>query len=188
MRHLPEDAARAVLAGRVWRPELGGPSVIAVRGGEAFDISAAAATMRDLCEADDPVGIVRGAAGESLSSVEALIANAAPDGRDGSKPWLLAPLDLQAIKAAGVTFAVSMLERVIEERARGDLTAAAAIRARIGITPAVGVVLGSGLGAFATELTDAVTIPYGEIPHWPASTAIGHAANTSRRSEGVRSG
>ena len=46
-------------------------------------------------------------------------------------PWLLAPIDLQAIKAAGVTFAISMLERVIEERARGDLGAAAGIRAEI---------------------------------------------------------
>jgi purine-nucleoside phosphorylase len=54
-------------------------------------------------------------------------------------------------------------------------TAVAEIRERLGITPAVGVVLGSGLGAFASELTDAVTIPYAEIPHWPASTAIGHA-------------
>jgi len=49
-----------------------------------------------------------------------------PDGRDPSRPWLLTPIDLQVVKAAGVTFAVSMLERVIEERARGDASAAAA--------------------------------------------------------------
>ena len=54
-----------------------------------------------------------------------------PDTRDTGKPWLLAPIDLQVIKAAGVTFAVSMLERVIEERARGDAGAATAIRAEI---------------------------------------------------------
>ena len=54
-----------------------------------------------------------------------------PDGRDPGRPWLLAPVDLQAVKAAGVTFAVSMLERVIEERARGDHAAAAGIRAEI---------------------------------------------------------
>jgi purine-nucleoside phosphorylase len=53
--------------------------------------------------------------------------------------------------------------------------AVAAIQAKIGVTPAIGVVLGSGLGAFAEELRDAVTVPYAEIPHWPASTAIGHA-------------
>ena len=60
--------------------------------------------------------------------IDALLANTPPETRDPQRPWLLAPIDLQAIKAAGVTFAVSMLERVIEERARGDLTAAAAIR------------------------------------------------------------
>jgi fumarylacetoacetate (FAA) hydrolase family protein len=51
--------------------------------------------------------------------------------RDATRPWLLAPLDLQAIKAAGVTFAISMLERVIEERARGDMNAAGSIRAEV---------------------------------------------------------
>ena len=51
--------------------------------------------------------------------------------RDPARPWLLAPIDLQAIKAAGVTFAISMLERVIEERARGDMNAAGAIRAEV---------------------------------------------------------
>jgi len=84
-----------------------------------------------LCEAADPAAIVRTAPGEPLGTVAALLANTSPETRDRTKPWLLAPLDLQAIKAAGVTFAISMLERVIEERARGDLTAAAAIRAEV---------------------------------------------------------
>ena len=60
-----------------------------------------------------------------------MLANTPPEDRNPTKPWLLAPVDLQALKAAGVTFAISMLERVIEERARGDLTAAAAIRAEV---------------------------------------------------------
>jgi fumarylacetoacetate (FAA) hydrolase family protein len=128
---LPDDAAAATLAGRVWRPGVDGPSVVAIRDGAAFDISAACPTMRDLCEAADPVAIVRTAPGEPLGSVAALLANTPPETRDRAKPWLLAPVDLQAIKAAGVTFAISMLERVIEERARGDLTAAAAIRAEV---------------------------------------------------------
>ena len=67
----------------------------------------------------------------SSPRVAALLANTPPHTRDRTRPWLLAPIDLQAIKAAGVTFAISMLERVIEERARGDLTAAAAIRAEV---------------------------------------------------------
>jgi fumarylacetoacetate (FAA) hydrolase family protein len=128
---LPDDAASASLAGRVWRPELGGPSVVAIRDGAAVDISAACPTMRDLCETADPAGLARTAPGENLGSIETIVANTAPETRDPSKPWLLTPIDLQAIKAAGVTFAISMLERVIEERARGDIAAAATIRAEV---------------------------------------------------------
>jgi len=87
--------------------------------------------MRDLCETSNPAMRVRTIEGEAIGSVEALLANTAPPTRDRTRPWFLAPVDLQAIKAAGVTFAISMLERVIEERARGDLSAAAAIRAEV---------------------------------------------------------
>ena len=128
---MPEDADRAALAGRVWRPDAGGPSVVAIRNGSVIDISAAFPTMRDLCETTDPAAAMRAASGEDLGPVAAMIANTAVAGRDTAKPWLLAPIDLQAIKAAGVTFAVSMLERVIEERARGDISAANAIRTEV---------------------------------------------------------
>jgi fumarylacetoacetate (FAA) hydrolase family protein len=74
---------------------------------------------------------VRDAKGEALGTVADLLANSAREGRDSRKPWLLAPVDLQAVKAAGVTFAVSMLERVIEEKARGNPAAAASIRAEL---------------------------------------------------------
>jgi fumarylacetoacetate (FAA) hydrolase family protein len=87
--------------------------------------------MRDLCEAQDPAGALRSADGEPLGPLDRVLANTPPDRRDRSQPWLLAPIDLQAIKAAGVTFAVSTLERVIEERARGNPGAAAAIRAEV---------------------------------------------------------
>jgi fumarylacetoacetate (FAA) hydrolase family protein len=129
---LPEDHERASLAGRVWRPEVEGPSVVAIRAGEAFDVTAAFPTMRDLCETPDPAAALGAAGGEPLGPLAAILANTPPDVRDTTKPWLLAPLDLQAVKAAGVTFAISMLERVIEERARGNPGAAAAIRAEIG--------------------------------------------------------
>ena len=125
---LPDDAASAALAGRIWRPELSGPSVVVLRNGILTDISRAFPTMRDLCEAPAPAAALAAVAGEDIGRQDAVLANTPPDTRDPSKPWLLTPIDLQAIKAAGVTFVVSMLERVIEERARGDLNAAAAIR------------------------------------------------------------
>jgi fumarylacetoacetate (FAA) hydrolase family protein len=128
---LPRDAASAALAGRIWRPDVAGPSVVAVRPEGVFDITHVFATVRDLCEADDPASALRQAKGERVGSLDALLANTRPDTRDIAKPWFLAPIDLQAIKAAGVTFAVSMIERVIEERARGNPEAADSIRAEI---------------------------------------------------------
>src|SRR6266446_626971 len=128
---LPTDGFAGALAGRVWRPDRDGPSVVAVRAGGVFDVSRAVPTMRDLCETKDPAAALRAADGEALGALDAILANTPPDTRDLEKPWLLAPIDLQAIKAAGVTFAVSMLERVIEEKARGNPAAATAIRAEI---------------------------------------------------------
>jgi fumarylacetoacetate (FAA) hydrolase family protein len=125
---LPDDSAQAALAGRVWRPDVGGPSVVAVRDGDLIDISATFPTMRDLCELDSPADRLRSASGERIGRLDDVLANTPTEGRDRGKPWLLAPIDLQAIKAAGVTFVLSMIERVIEERARGDLSAAAEIR------------------------------------------------------------
>ena len=128
---LPDDADAAVLAGRVWRPEAGGPSVVAVRDCALVDVSRRFPTMRDLCEAADPAGALCAAQGDVIGSVQAILANTPVEQRDRGKPWLLTPIDLQAIKAAGVTFVLSMIERVIEERARGNLGAAAAIRAEV---------------------------------------------------------
>jgi fumarylacetoacetate (FAA) hydrolase family protein len=124
---LPQDAERALLVGRVWRggligQPLGGPAVVTLRGGELVDISRHAPTVSDLFERADLHAVVRGAPGESLGPV----ANLHEDGLR-----LLAPCDLQAIKACGVTFAVSLLERVIEEQAKGDPARAAALRAQM---------------------------------------------------------
>jgi fumarylacetoacetate (FAA) hydrolase family protein len=128
---LPDDAAHATLAGRVWRPDVAGPSVVAIRDGAVVDVSQHFPTMRDLCEMADPAAALRAADGETIGPVDGLLGNTLVDTRDTGRPWLLAPLDLHAIKAAGVTFAISMLERVIEERARGDMNAAGAIRAEV---------------------------------------------------------
>lgn len=128
---LPDDAAQAALAGRIWRPEVNGPSVVAVRDGALVDITRQFPTMRDLCEARDPAAALRAASGETVGRLDEVLANTPADSRNPARPWLLAPIDLQAVKAAGVTFAISMLERVIEERARGDMNAAGAIRAEV---------------------------------------------------------
>jgi fumarylacetoacetate (FAA) hydrolase family protein len=125
---LPHDGTSGALAGRVWRPDAGGPSVVAIRAGGVYDISRLAPTMRDLAERDDAAALIRNGAGDHLGRLSAILDNTPEALRDPNKPWLLAPNDLQAIKAAGVTFARSMLERVIEEQAKGAPEKAAAIR------------------------------------------------------------
>ncbi|EFF78109.1 fumarylacetoacetate hydrolase family protein [Achromobacter piechaudii] len=126
---LPVDLDNALLVGRVWRPApVDGPSVVVVRNGQVFDISAVAPTVADLLDRPDRVVLAKGAAGESLGDVRALVA-ATIQGQDG--PRLLAPCDLQPIKAAGVTFAISLLERLIEEEAGGDASRAEEIRVRM---------------------------------------------------------
>ncbi|THG33593.1 fumarylacetoacetate hydrolase [Naasia lichenicola] len=128
---MPIDAESAILGGRVWDPAAGGPSVVAVRGGELIDLSSTFPTMRDLFETDDAGMALSVAEGPSLGSFAEILANTIPETRDETRPWLLSPIDLQVVKAAGVTFAVSMVERVIEERVRGDLNAANEIRGKI---------------------------------------------------------
>ena len=127
---LPDDGTAGALAGRAWRPGIG-PAVVAIRAEGVIDISARFATLRDLCEAPDPAAALRAAEGEPIGTIDAVLANTPADTRDAGKPWLLAPADLHAIKACGVTFPISMLERVIEERARGDLAAAAHLRGEV---------------------------------------------------------
>ncbi len=128
---LPEDSGRAVLVGRIWDPAAGGPSVIRLSGDDVIDISAAAPTMRDLCEVAEPAAFARSAAGKKVGSLHEILTNTPRADRDAARPWLIAPNDLQAIKAAGVTFVVSMLERVIEEQTRGEAARASAVRAEI---------------------------------------------------------
>jgi len=129
---LPVDARDAVLAGRVWLPEAGGPALVAVRGDDLVDVSPVAPTMSGLAELDDPARALREARyAKRVASLADVLANTPPQTRDRSRPWLLAPVDLQALKAAGVTFVASMLERVIEEQARGDPGKAESVRRAI---------------------------------------------------------
>ena len=131
---LPDDAEQATLVGRVFRPDVDGPSVVVLRGGDLYDITEEAITLRDLAERDDPARTARLAGGEFIGRLDEILDNTPRETRDRSKPWLISPIDLQAVKAAGVTFAVSMLERVIEEQARGLPERANAIRAEIQAT------------------------------------------------------
>jgi fumarylacetoacetate (FAA) hydrolase family protein len=118
---LPRDAGDALLVGRAWVPAEDGPCVVAVRGDEVVDLTRAYPTTSHLLNIATPAD-VRGAikAAPGLATLEALAANSVEGARDASKPWLLAPADLHAVKASGVTFVASLLERVIEERAKGN--------------------------------------------------------------------
>jgi fumarylacetoacetate (FAA) hydrolase family protein len=129
---LPADAPAATLVGRAWVPgALAGPSVVAVRDDAVYDLSERVATMSTLLELDDPVAVVRSTPGRLVGSLHDLLRNTAQRPPDPQHAHLLAPCDLQVIKAAGVTFAASLLERVIEERAGGDAAQALAIRERV---------------------------------------------------------
>lgn len=132
---LPDDEARAFLIGRVWVPGApGGPSPVLVRGGKLHDLSRLAPTVAQIL--NDPAKRVLARTGEFpvLSTLDAALAGAPGD---ESRLHLLTPIDLHAIKACGVTFARSLLERVIEEATRGD--AAAADKLRGTLTQQIGV-------------------------------------------------
>jgi fumarylacetoacetate (FAA) hydrolase family protein len=125
---LPAGGAAGTLVGRAWVPgDPPGPSVVAIRDDGVFDLSKVAPTMADILNADDPLGTAR-SPGKRLGDLVPMLENSAHEQRDPALPYFLAPCDLQAIKAAGVTFATSLLERVIEEQARGDPSKAEAIR------------------------------------------------------------
>ncbi|HCS46177.1 MAG TPA: fumarylacetoacetate hydrolase, partial [Pseudomonas sp.] len=133
---LPIDALQGTLIGRAWVPgETAGPSPVVLRADGVFDLSREFATLSDLLESASPLEAVRNTRGRYIGSVEELLANTGLES-DPAKAFLLPPADLQVIKAAGVTFASSMIERVIEEQAGGD--AAKAEKVRSLVTAAIG--------------------------------------------------
>ena len=139
--HLPSSG---ILIGRALLPGSSVPRIVTVRDGTLFDITApGASTVRDIAERADAAAYVATAPGVSVGSAEATMTNSAAANPDASQPRLLSPIDLQAVKAAGVTFVVSLLERVIEEQARGDLSRADALRGEI-------------LGLIGTDLSELV--------------------------------
>ena len=100
---LPDDGEAGALVGRVWLPSASGPSVVAIRENGVFDITTRYPTVSVLAEHANPATALRGAEGVRIGDLDAFAANTPPDRRDPTQPWLLAPIDLQVIKAAGVT-------------------------------------------------------------------------------------
>jgi fumarylacetoacetate (FAA) hydrolase family protein len=120
---LPVDAGRACLVGRAWVPGTPpGPSVVVVSGDQAIDVSTGYATTGLLLETVNPAATARAAraGGVSLGKLSDLLANTSANRHDPNRSRLLAPCDLQALKACGVTFVSSLLERVIEEKTKGE--------------------------------------------------------------------
>jgi fumarylacetoacetate (FAA) hydrolase family protein len=126
--HLIDTTIHGLFVGRAWKPAAGGPSLVILRGDDVVDITSRdVPTMSALLERPDAAEFARKAEGRVLGKLEEIADNST--GRpDTARPYLLAPADLQAIKACGVTFAQSMIERVIEEKAAGNPDRAAAIR------------------------------------------------------------
>jgi fumarylacetoacetate (FAA) hydrolase family protein len=124
---LPADAQQATLVGRVW---IEGQGAVLVRADHdaVYDLSGLAPTCSALLELPDAAAAVRSHRAPRIASVADVIANSSADARVDETPWLLAPCDLQAVKASGVTFVASMLERVIEEQARGNPALAESVR------------------------------------------------------------
>ena len=123
---LPKDIANALLIGRIWVPGEG-PYLVKVGATETTDLSHLALTSSDLMELENVANKLQSHQGKTWPT-QALWSNTDPQHRNAQQAWFLAPTDLQAIKAAGVTFVASMLERVIEEQARGDAAKAESVR------------------------------------------------------------
>ncbi len=128
---LPADHAVATLIGRAFIPAFAGPAPVLVRADGIFDLTPIAPTASEVFARDDAVAAIRAATLPKLATLDAALANSDPAQHDAGAPWLLAPCDWQPVKASGVTFVASMLERVIEEQARGDPARAEATRRAI---------------------------------------------------------
>ncbi len=148
---LPADSSTATLVGRIHDPAVAGPCVVVVRGDDVVDITDTFATMTDLLESADPVAAVRAAVGGRTWPLAQVLDRSLGESAE-DVPNLLAPVDLSVLKAAGVTFAKSLLERLIEERAGGDKEQADTIRAE------VEELVGSTLGAIEPGSVDAARL------------------------------
>ncbi|MDP6704867.1 MAG: fumarylacetoacetate hydrolase family protein [Alphaproteobacteria bacterium] len=129
---LPDDGLDGSFVGRAWVPDdPSGPSPVLIRDDGVFDLANRWPTLAGLLAEPMPAEAARSGVGARLGGVAEILANSAHDTRDPDLAWFLAPADLQALKACGVTFVRSMLERVIEEQAKGDPERAAEVRGAI---------------------------------------------------------
>ncbi len=127
---LPDDGTAGTLIGRCWLPgSSAGPAVVSVRADGVFDLSERFATVSDLLDEADPGAAVKATPGCRVGALADILRDTVRAQPDAVR--LLAPIDLQVIKAAGVTFASSLLERVIEEQAKGDPSRAESVRAEV---------------------------------------------------------
>ncbi|MEP7243544.1 MAG: fumarylacetoacetate hydrolase family protein [Gammaproteobacteria bacterium] len=128
---LPQDGG--ILVGRAWAgvPGESAPRVVSAQKGKLYDLTARFSTVAGLLNSAEPSVAARAVVGldRDLGPIELVVANTLSRARDVRVPTLLAPCDLQAIKASGVTFLISLQERVVEEAARGDPQRAAELRA-----------------------------------------------------------
>ena len=134
---LPDDAKAALLIGRLWSPgPIPGPTVVCAHEGQVYDLSRLAPTCSELLNENAPATAVRSAlrngSASVIASLEDALKNSPAERANPQRPHFLTPIDLQAIRACGVTYVASMLERVIEEQAKGDPHQAEELRHAIG--------------------------------------------------------
>ena len=126
----PQPFDQGTWVGRIWSSATNGPSIVTIRNGDLFEITnKKCSTVSQLLEHDEALEIVKTAEGNRVGTLSEFLQ---VSGTSDATDHLLAPCDLQSVKACGVTFANSMVERVIEEQAAGDPDKAKAIRDRIG--------------------------------------------------------
>jgi len=178
---LPADGYAGALAARVWSAETNGPSVVAIREKGVFDVSAAFPTMRDLCETPSPAQALRAAEGPRLGALSDILAHTPRDSGGSNTTRFLAPIDLQAIKAAGVTFAVKVQPRA----KRNAITGAVGNALKLALTapPIEGRANQACIEFFANLLDvsrSSVTIASGETSRHKIIRVAGLSANEVR--------
>ncbi len=129
---LPSGGLNGTFVGRVWWPEdNGGPLPVRIEEEGIYDLSGLAPTLAQILNLEGAAQQIGNLDCRRLAATRDVLLSSSIDRRKSDLPFFLAPADLQAIKACGVTFVKSMLERVIEEQVRGDLSLADEIRAKI---------------------------------------------------------